>query len=73
MPVPRSSNFLYDLPSRHQLSDKAHNMGDGWNENCPSKTLIFEYKVTVGGAVWEGIGGMVLLEEVCHWEWALRA
>ena len=26
----------------------------------------------VGGTVWEGLGGVALLEEVCHWEWALR-
>jgi len=25
-----------------------------------------------GGTVWEGFGGVALLEEVCHWEWALR-
>lgn len=22
---------------------------------------------------WRGLGGVVLLEEVCHWVWALRA
>lgn len=26
----------------------------------------------VGGTVWEALGGVVLLEEACHWEWALR-
>lgn len=25
----------------------------------------------VGGNVWGGLGGVPLLEEVCHWEWAL--
>lgn len=25
----------------------------------------------VGGITWEGFGGMVLLEEVCHRAWAL--
>ena len=27
---------------------------------------------TVGGTVWEGLGGVALLEEVCHWGQALR-
>jgi hypothetical protein len=22
--------------------------------------------------VWEGLGGMALTEEVCHWEWTLK-
>jgi hypothetical protein len=24
----------------------------------------------VGRTVWEGLGGVALLEEVCHWGWA---
>jgi hypothetical protein len=27
---------------------------------------------TVDGTVWEGLGGVALLEEVCLWGWALR-
>ena len=27
---------------------------------------------SVGGIVWEGLRGVALLEEVCHWEKALR-
>lgn len=25
-----------------------------------------------GSTVWEGLRGVALLQEVCHWEWALR-
>ena len=25
--------------------------------------------LSVGGAVWEGLGDVALLEEVCHWGW----
>ena len=32
---------------------------------------MFEYLKPIGGAVWEGTEGVVLLEEVCHWGWAL--
>ena len=31
---------------------------------------MFEY-FPVGGTVWEGLGGVALLEEVCHWGQAL--
>lgn len=30
-----------------------------------------EYVGSSGGTVWEGLGFLVLLEEACHWEWAL--
>lgn len=26
----------------------------------------------VGGMVWKGLGEVALLEEMCHWEWALQ-
>jgi hypothetical protein len=29
---------------------------------------MFESLVPVNGTVWEGLGGVALLEEVCHWE-----
>lgn len=32
---------------------------------------MLEYWMPIDGAVWEGLGGVVLLEEVCHWGWAL--
>jgi hypothetical protein len=27
---------------------------------------------SIGGSIWKGLGGMPLLEEVCHWQWPLR-
>ena len=33
---------------------------------------MFEYLVPVGGTVLEGLGGVALLEEVCHGGGALR-
>jgi hypothetical protein len=34
---------------------------------------MFEYLVSaVLGTVWEGLGGVAFLEEVCHWAWAVR-
>lgn len=36
------------------------------------KAQAFGYLVSVGGAIWGGLGGEALLEEVWHWNWALR-
>ena len=33
---------------------------------------MFEYLVSVDRTLWEGLGGVALLEEVCHWLQALR-
>lgn len=33
---------------------------------------MFEYWLPVGGTDCEGLGGMILLEEVCHWVQVLR-
>ena len=33
---------------------------------------MFECLVLKDGTVWEGLGGVALMEELCHWGWALR-
>lgn len=33
-------------------------------------SLVSEYLSQVGESVWEG--GVALLEDICHWEWAWR-
>jgi hypothetical protein len=38
----------------------------GLNENDPELSL-FEYLAPVSGTVWEGLGKVALLEELCHW------
>ena len=42
-----------------------------WMSIAPMAHL-FECLVPAGGTVWEELGGVALLEEVCHWKWALR-
>lgn len=36
----------------------------GVNENSPTGSCL---NTLIGGTVWEGVGGVVLLEEICHW------
>ena len=33
-----------------------------------STALVFEYWSPVGKIVWEGLGRVASLEDVCHWE-----
>lgn len=33
---------------------------------------MFEYLVSVGGVIWEGLGDGALWKEVCSWGWDLR-
>jgi hypothetical protein len=33
---------------------------------------IWGARASVGETVWEVLGGVAFLEEMCHWEWALR-
>ena len=39
----------------------------GLNENVPHSLGCLDTWCPVGGAVWEGLGGAALQEEVCHW------
>jgi hypothetical protein len=38
----------------------------------PHRLICLNTWSSIGGIVWEGLGGVDLLEEVCHWGWALR-
>lgn len=38
-------------------------------KNDPYRLLCLNVWSLVGGTVWEGIGDVVLLEEICHWRW----
>ena len=42
------------------------------NENDPCSLIYLNAWLPVGRTIWEGLGGVALLEEVCHWGWALR-
>jgi hypothetical protein len=39
----------------------------GVNKNVSYQLTYLNAWCSVGGSVWEGLGGMTLLEEVCHW------
>jgi hypothetical protein len=39
----------------------------GLNENGPYMLSYLNSWSSVGWTIWEGLGGMALLEEVCHW------
>lgn len=40
----------------------------GVNENGSHMFIYLNSWSFVGGSTWEGLGGMVFLEEVCHFE-----
>ena len=44
----------------------------GLNDNGPYRLICLNAWFPVGGTILEGLGGVVLLEEVCHRGWALR-
>ena len=44
----------------------------GLNENSPHRLIYLNTWSPVGRTVLEGLESMALLEEVCHWGWALR-
>lgn len=33
---------------------------------------MFYFLLPIGGTIWEGLGGVALLGEVCHRGWALK-
>jgi hypothetical protein len=41
------------------------------NENGPMDSCV-EIWPPYDGTVWEGLGGVALLEKACQWRWALR-
>lgn len=40
----------------------------GLNENGPYRLIYLNVWFLVSGTVWEGLGGVTLLEVVCHWD-----
>jgi hypothetical protein len=44
----------------------------GLNESDPNVCIYLRTSFPVGGTVWEGLGGVISLKEVCHEGWALR-
>lgn len=42
-----------------------------WKKNGSRRLVHLNSCSTVGEIVWEGLKGVALLEEVCHWGWAL--
>lgn len=45
---------------------------DGLGENGPQRFIYLNVWFPFGGNARAGFGAMTLLEEVCHWRWALR-
>ena len=37
----------------------------------PHRLMSLNAWSSIGGTVWEGLEGVSLLVEVCHWKWAL--
>ena len=44
----------------------------GLNENGSHGLIYLKACSPVGGTFWEGLRGVALLEEVCHWKQVLR-
>jgi hypothetical protein len=42
------------------------------NENGSHRFMCLNVWSPVARTAWERLGGMVLVEEVCHWDWPLR-
>ena len=43
-------------------------MYGGVNENDPHNLMYLSAWVPISGTVWEGLGGVALWEELCHWD-----
>ena len=43
------------------------------NKNGSHRLIYLNVLTPVGGTVWEGLVGVALLKEVCHWEWDLMS
>ena len=39
---------------------------EGLHENDPQRLMVLTAWSPFGGTVWDGLGGVALLEEVCH-------
>ena len=60
----RVSCSLHDTLSREKKSGQ--DTCGGLNENGPCRFIYLNAWFPVDGTVWEGLGGVALLEEVCH-------
>ena len=41
------------------------------NENSHHRLIYLDTCSVIGGTVWEGLGGLAVLGEVCHWSCTL--
>ena len=46
---------------------------DGLNENNSHRFINLDSSMSIGGTIWEGLGCVALLEEVCHQGMVLRS
>lgn len=67
LPCPASS---FTLPGKLSPEKKRSHYG-GLNENDSHRLIYFSAWSPVDESVWGRSGDVPLLEEVCHWEWAL--
>ena len=48
------------------------NRGGSLTKNGTYCLIILNAWSALGGTVWKGLEGVILLEEVCHWLWAFK-
>ena len=63
---------MYGLISCGSCSCTLLNNCASWNENGPQRLKYLNAWSLVAGTVWEGLGGVAMLEEVWHWRLTLR-